>query len=139
VRGHPGEKGPWVPDGDRFVRRRDHIESRGHAAIRAPLAFARIVRRQDEQVARPLALHPFQAVPQARRPGVALASQIGTPNRLYEQEVARQRERPVGDERHAAQGVSGHVSSDEGGAPERDGVALGEGLVGETTFGAVVG
>src|SRR5207247_811713 len=83
-------EGPAVLEGNGLVRRGDHVEPCGDASIRAPLAFARIVRREDKQVTRPLASCPFQAVPQPRRPRVALASQIGAPHRLHEQKVARQ-------------------------------------------------
>src|SRR5439155_2322507 len=71
-------------------------------------------------------------------PGVALATQIGASHRLHEQKVAGQRQRLVGDERRAAQGVSWDVSGDDRRASERDRVPFGKRLVRESAFGAVV-
>src|SRR5205814_9885615 len=65
VRGHPGEEGAPVLDGNRFVRGRDHVEPRGDAPVGAALGLACIMRWYDEQVTRPLAPYPFQAVPRS--------------------------------------------------------------------------
>jgi len=108
------------------------------APVRAPLAFAPIVAREDEPVARPLAPTrsrlSHQPAPTRRRAGL----QIGAPDRLHEQKVARQRQCLVGDERCAAQGVSGHVTATSVARPNAMVSPSVSGWWANRAFGAVV-
>src|SRR5207248_11187692 len=136
---YPGEDRLPVLDGGGLVRRGNYVEPRRHTAVRPTLGFARVMGREDEEVSRPGPPHALEAVPQPGGPGVALAAQVGAAHRAYEQEVTGERQRRVGHQREAAQGVPGDVRGDERGPAERDGVTVAQRLVREAALGAVVG
>src|SRR4029077_15955825 len=112
VRRHPRPKRLRILDRDRLIGRRDDVEACADTPVRSAFALARVVCREHHEVSWPLGPHALQALPQARRPGITLATEVGPTNRLDEQEVTGERQRFVGDEREAPErGAGGGLPS----------------------------
>ena len=97
------------------------------------------MRGQDEEVPGPRFPRTLQAVPEQLRPGFGVPREIGPADRLDEQEIAREREAVVGEQRVAAERVTRHVSGAQRGPSEGDRIPVPQRLIGQPARRLIVG
>jgi len=89
----PPQKFPLVLNRGDGICGKDHIEPGSYRTIGAALRFARVVRRQHQELARPAPPHPLQAAPEELGPCIGLSGEIGSADRLHEQSQVRKSRR----------------------------------------------